>query len=117
MGEANLDYSLSPQSMPSFLSSNVNGKGKKRWEPVTEEQKKELLKRSNARMTKSSDFADLAKQVEEIKTDDGIVRISELLKKDSNEKKDEQEEASRDLFEIQKEEAINILVDLVELQN
>ncbi|MEC7987266.1 MAG: S41 family peptidase [Myxococcota bacterium] len=117
LGEANLDYSLPPQSMPSFLSDRVNSRVRSRWTPVTEAQKKVLSQRSADRIASNSDFAELEKQVAEIQNDDGVVTIASLLQ-DSEEKEENESgaEDSNDIFELQKEEAINILTDLIELQ-
>lgn len=123
LGERELDYSLPPQSVPPFLSSKANAPaGRDHYRPITQAVLEKLRRQSAARVKKASEFSEIEKELAEAKKNEGVVKLSELLKKSEDPKKsakseeDEDPEAERQKFEaklaIVKHEAVNIVADL-----
>lgn len=124
LGERELDYSLPPQSMPPFLSEKANPqKGADRYREVTSAMVTELSKKSSSRVDASKVFAEIRKELEEAKKNEGVVRLKEILSKSREAKKgkkvDDDGEAERKKFEAQlksvRDEAVAIAGDLARL--
>ena len=137
VGEKTLDYSLPPQAIPSFVSQEVNGaQAVARWDAVDPKVIPMLGSKSRDRVAKEPKFAEVKKELEEASKNRGVVKLSELRKKSAKEKEKEKREeqklakkagdkSSRKDREARiKEteaplvnEAVNILVDWIEVQN
>lgn len=121
IGEANLDYSLPPQSVRPFVSPTANGlQGQERWKPVTPSTLESLRAKSQARVAASPAFAEIKKQVEEAKKNRGVLKLSELRKqaeKDGTSGEDEEasesDEKEKGLDKAVVDEAVQVLADLV----
>ncbi len=126
VGEKTLDYSLPTQKISPFISKDANAhEAKDRWQPVTGSLIKTLAEKSKARVSKSAKFADIAKKVEQSKKNDGLLRLAELRKQATeerkkvgkNKKKDSKaefaEEKENDMESPLVEEAVSILADMI----
>ncbi|MBY0370745.1 PDZ domain-containing protein [bacterium] len=128
VGEKTLDYSLPPQKIKTFTSQNANSTDAvQKWNPITTEIVKSLNEKSKARVSKNQKFADLIKKVTESKKNEGLIRLADMRKMATDEKKksdankkkrpvttpdedDDMEAVNSPLVE----EATSILGDLVE---
>ena len=91
IGEKALDYSLAQQKARSFVSQRANFKKDKnrRWDRVKTEFIPILSQWSQARTEKNEKFIDLKKKMKESKEDDGLVKLSEILKEQKKKKKED----------------------------
>ena len=129
MGEKELDYSLPPQAVPTFLSSLANGTGPDQiWKPVKVDLIQKLYLRSQARVAKDESFTEIKKQLEERGKDTGAIKLEDLRKKAKEAKEkngkegkgeDEEDESAREKFKALESafarEGANIVADLIEL--
>lgn len=129
MGEKELDYSLPPQAVPTFLSSLANGTGPDQiWKPVKPDLIQKLYQRSQARVAKDESFTEIKKQLEERGKDTGAIKLEDLRKKAKEAKEkngkegkaeDEEDESAREKFKALESafarEGANIVADLIEL--
>ncbi len=130
VGEKTLDYSLPPQVMPAFRSTDANHAASElRWDPVDSKLVPVLTARSRERVAKSERFKEIAREIEEASKNKGIVKLADLRKKSAKEKEKEQKELAqksskrkerdRKIQETEEpliDESVNILVDWIELQ-
>jgi carboxyl-terminal processing protease len=136
LGEKKLDYSLPPQSTEAFVSKSANtSEALKHWKPLDQSAVAVLARRSEERVQKDPDMGEIAKQLEENVKNRGIVRLSEIRKKEKEDagKKahDGKDKASKDSdskdandketnkFKAMQaafvREGVNILVDMITL--
>ena len=117
IGEAELDYSLPPQSMLEFTSGSTNSqRPSERWQPISSKIVKQLSEMSAERVKNNKDFQEINKKIIEIQSDDGIVKIAEIVSQadDSSAPSDEDDlEKQQNSFV---KEGVNILVDLIKVQ-
>ncbi len=122
IGEKSLDYSLPPQRIPSFLSRTSNYEnGPLSWKPVDQALLKFLEENSKKRVAKDPKFAETLKELEEAKSNKGIIKVSDIKgdstdKKKKNEEKKSFAERIKDADAPYVNEAINILGDMIEKQ-
>ena len=125
-GEASQDYSLVNQKVSPFLGDEANGNGKSdHWRPVSRDEMAELAKRSQGRIASNEEFTKVHEELEKARSNGGVVRLSEVLKEKEDAKangdgEEEAEEASDGEEEDepltpQLEEALNVLVDLLDI--
>ena len=127
IGEKTLDYSLPPQKIGKFISRTafVNS-GRSRWEKLKQKTIGILTKRSKARVSNDKGFKEIVEELKKVKKagSKGIV-LGESLD-ERKDKKDEYEKKknfspSEKLAEYHKRpdirEAINVLVDLIDIQS
>jgi carboxyl-terminal processing protease len=126
-GEKNQRYSLLSQRTEPFLSGPTHTNGlTARWRPVTREVLDELAKRSRGRIEVSEAFAEIREKLEEARANEGMIRLSEILKKQEEAREDAAEDKAADPADAgapgtpetatpQVEEAISVLADLVAL--
>jgi len=125
-GEKTQRYALENQETTPFLSSYANAvPPSSRWRPVSTDLVSKLARKSRDRVESTEEFAEIREKLSEAKSNNGVIRLAEILKK-QEEAKDEDgttvsEESSNgdgDSEELspQLEEATNILADLVGLQ-
>jgi carboxyl-terminal processing protease len=126
VGERTQPHSLKVQGIEAFVSPEANGNGDgTRWKPVNPPLVSELARRSQVRVAKNALFKEIEEQVEKRRADDGVVRLSELLAEQEQEKvknggKPPAEVAGREEEEAPTphlDEALNILADLVLLDS
>jgi carboxyl-terminal processing protease len=128
VGERTQEHSLQVENIGSFVSENANGgRDDQHWKPVNPPLLGELAKRSEARVSENSFFKEIEEQVAKRQADDGIVRLSELLAEQEQEKAQNGDEPAGDVAEQesdadedpkpQLEEALNVLADLVLLNS
>lgn len=132
IGEKNLDYSLPPKKLKSFLSKDAYVKGGPgAWKIVDQKTVNFLNKNAMSRVKKNKDFTDIAKELKKAEKRGKVVKVTELFeqekdeKKDGKKKKDEDESAVLTKAEKTKkyleradvQEAINIALDLEQFQS
>ncbi|MGZ3653500.1 MAG: S41 family peptidase [Bdellovibrionota bacterium] len=113
--ESHQDNSLAPDAIPTFLSAEANEGNK--WEPVNPAEIDRLKERSKERVSKSKEFADIAKEVQEIEDRKGIVKLADMRKKEGENKKKNKDKApkllAKERNKPQIDEALNVLADYV----
>jgi carboxyl-terminal processing protease len=126
IGEKTLDYSLPPKKITPFLSKDAYvTSGPDAWQKIDSTTIQKLKKRSLARVSNDKDFQEIVEEVKKAKAEEGKgILIGETLD-DRKDKKDEFEKkkkltAKEKLDEYHKRadvrEAMNVLVDLIDLQ-
>jgi carboxyl-terminal processing protease len=125
IGEKFLDYSLPPQKIAPFLSSEAYVKeGSGTWSMLKPEWLKSLREKSVVRVEKSDDFKKIEDELKKAKARGKLIKVSEVLKDKSETKtKKEKEKAARYGNKDQKNkeylkradvnEATNVLLDLM----
>jgi carboxyl-terminal processing protease len=118
-GESSMPYALPPVKTAPFLSSTVNAPSGG-WRLVTPELIGQLARKSAERITKSTEFAEVAKRIEKAKKAKGTVKLGDLMataekpKGDPDDPEDEDEKRrKRGELTPQQKEAMSILADLV----
>jgi len=86
VGERTQPHSLRVEGVRAFVSPNANGVDGTRWTPVSPTLVSELARRSRERVTKNAMFQEIQQQIEKRAQDDGVVRLSELLAEQEQEK-------------------------------
>lgn len=125
IGEQALDYALSSQTIPRFLSGDANvPDSNKGWQPVSTDTVSLLAKKSTERVKKNDKFKEILKNIEESNKNKGILKLAELRKKSIEDKKNKKDEKKKKTNKRKEEieeqdspylnEAVNILVDWVE---
>jgi carboxyl-terminal processing protease len=131
IGEKSLDYSLPPRSLKPFLSKEAYvTKGPETWVQVDPEIVKKLKTSSEKRVSASTDFQKVTKELAKAKVEKNKpLKISEVLKekdKEDGEKKDDKKKKGRLSAEEKRKEylkradvteAATILAELVALQS
>jgi carboxyl-terminal processing protease len=126
VGEGSLDYSLAPESVPPFLSLEVNGSSpSERWKAIDEAVLAKLRTSSTERCAKDPVMAEIRKDLDEASKKDDVVKLSELRKKSKETEKEkdygkDEKGKPRTRFEYAHKasvaEAVNIAADLVTLE-
>lgn len=88
IGEKSLDYSLPPNSIPSFISKSAYDSHS--WTPVTSGMIKDLRKKSQERVKENKDFQKIVKDLKEDKKDK-VVSIAEILSEKGTEAREKRE--------------------------
>ncbi len=118
IGENHLDNSLSPDSIPVFLSQEANEGNK--WQPVSQPEIDHLKEASKERVAKSKEFADIAKELRESEERKGIVKLTDLRKQEGESKKKNKNKApkliAKERNKPQIDEALNVLGDFIGLR-
>ncbi len=124
IGEQYLDNSLRPEAIAKFVSDTANPKknGKRAYEPITQTEVETLRVASQKRVSKSKEFKEIAKELEELNKNKGIVKLAEVRKKSAEAKKKnggkkksaKERRKERDAPQIG--EALNVLADLIALR-
>jgi hypothetical protein len=125
-GERYQPYALPGQTIPAFVDGKVEPRPGKAvatpWKPVTEQIVAELNKRSAERVAQDEEFGELEEKLAKARAQNGVMRLGDMMAEQAEEKKEngenEDEDAEDDELELtpQQQEALRILVDLVELQ-
>ena len=132
VGEKTLDYSLPPQSIGAFVSSEGNSsRPELHWEPLEAKALAVLVARSKERVAKNAKFTEIRRELDEAAKNKGTVKLSDLRKQTAKENEKEQKEQKelaqkgsrkdreRKAREIEAplvDESVNILADWIELQ-
>ncbi|MCB0413258.1 MAG: carboxy terminal-processing peptidase [Bdellovibrionales bacterium] len=121
IGEKNLDYSLPPKEVKSFLSKEAYvSSGEGAWKSVDAKIIKVLKDKSLKRVAKNDEFKKIVKEIKKAKSKNKIIKVSELLEEDKdNQKKEDSEQAlSRDekkkkyMERADIQEALNVAADM-----
>ena len=126
IGERGLDYSLPARSIDSFLSKEANVAAvKDHWAPVDESLVKKLRDLSGARVEKDPEFTKIKKELVETATKKGVIKLSDSLKKQREDKKDpkKQNAGRRNKRQTDEDylkspdvnEAVSVMTDLLSL--
>jgi len=87
VGERTQPHSLQVAGIDAFVSPQANGNGtSERWKPVNAPLVSELARRSQVRVAGNEMFLEIEEQVAKRQADDGVVRLSELLAEQEQEK-------------------------------
>ena len=121
IAEADLDFSLPPQSTAPFLSATANANTPaERFRPVKAADLVKLAAASKSRVAKDQVLQALVKELAEDEKDEGTVRLGDLRKKAEKDKGYGDEEAGKAEYEKKKkafvDEGVNIAVDLIGLE-
>jgi carboxyl-terminal processing protease len=128
VGERTQAHSLKVEGIQSFVSASANGDGDgNRFRPLSSPIVIELARRSHARVAGSKLFREIEAQVAKRDADEGVVRLSELLAEQEQEKaknggqakptETEAAQADDEAPTPHLEEALQVLADLVLLQS
>jgi carboxyl-terminal processing protease len=126
VGERTQAHSLKVEGIQSFVSASANGDGDgNRFHPVSNPLVTELARRSQVRVAGNRMFREIEEQVAKRKADDGVVRLSELLAEQEQEKAKnggeakptEAAQAEEEAPTPHLEEALQVLADLVLLES
>ncbi len=127
-GERYQPYALPGQAIPAFVDEKAVPKQGRQvstpWKPVTQEIVAELTRRSAERVATDEEFSELEEKLAKARAQNGVMRLGDMMaeqaeeqKKENGEEPDEVEKEDDDLeLSPQQQEALRILVDLVELQ-
>lgn len=126
IGENKLDYSLKPDQLPAFTSSEAYvTTGPEAWKKVEGPIISQLKGRSEARVAKNPEFTKITDELKKNKDRNKVIKLADALK-DTKEKKDEAEskknqnkdEKTADYMKKPEViEAANVAADLIALQN
>jgi carboxyl-terminal processing protease len=126
-GEKKLDYSLPPQQIPAFLSPDADSKvPADHWQPVDNALIKKLSEKSAVRVAADPKFAEMRKNLDEAKKNEGVVRLADLRKKAVEKKNDDKKNGKDKLARDQEvkemmapmiSESVNIVTDLVQAES
>lgn len=118
IGEKFLDNSLPPDSIRTFLSPEANEGNS--WTPVSKAEVEKLRMLSSARVSKNKDFTEITKEIKELEEKKGLIRLSDMRKKESESKKKNKDKAPKQIAKErnlpQIDESLNILADFVHLR-
>lgn len=125
IGEKNLDYSLPPKKIETFLSKEAYVKdGSDAWTMIQPQWLKTLSEKSKVRVEKSEDFKKIK---EELAKNNGKAKVIKLSELNKDKEKKEKAKAEKAASKEQKEkdylkrpdivEATNVLADLMEVMN
>lgn len=118
IGENHLDNSLPPDSIPPFLSPEADDGHK--WDPVTSHEIDQLKVLSKERVSHSKEFADIQKEVQKIEERKGVVKLADMRKEETDQKKKDKGKApklvAKERNKPQIDEALNVLADFVNLR-
>jgi carboxyl-terminal processing protease len=119
IGEKFLDYSLKPDSIRPFLSPEANEGNK--WTPVSKAEIEKLRLLSESRTSKNKDFLAITKEIKDAEAKKGVIKLSELRAKETEQKKKNKDKApkliAKEKNKPQIDEALNILADFVHLRD
>ncbi|MCH7708614.1 MAG: PDZ domain-containing protein [Myxococcales bacterium] len=118
-GEKHQRFSLEAQTTTPFLGTQVNSPLPEiHWNPVNGAIITILAKRSETRVTSSTDFDKVRKRLAKIESGQGKIRVDEIMKRrqeEADEDEEEGSEADEDKPTPQLSEALRVLSDLVSL--
>lgn len=119
IGEKYLDYSLKPDSIRPFISPEGNESNK--WTPVSKAEIEKLRILSTARTSKNKDFLEITKEIKESEAKKGVIKLSDLRSKETEQKKKNKDKApkliAKEKNKPQIDEALNILADFVHMRD
>jgi carboxyl-terminal processing protease len=126
-GERYQPYALPGQAIPPFVEEKAVPKQGQQvstpWKPVTDDIVAELNRRSAERVASDEKFTELEEKLAKARAQNGVMRLGDMMAEQAEEQKDKgddsvEAQAGDDDLELtpQQQEALRILVDLVELQ-
>jgi carboxyl-terminal processing protease len=119
IAESHQDNSLAPDAIPTFLSAEANEGNK--WAPVNKTEIDHLKSLSKDRVSKSKEFAEIAKDLQETEDRKGVVKLADMRKKEGESKKKDKGKApklaAKERNKPQIDEALNVLADYVGMHN
>ena len=96
VGETALDYSLPPQTIPSFVSKDANSNELlQHWKPVESAWVKQLASESHQRVSKDPKFEKIEKEIEKSAKNKGVIRLADIRKESEAEKKASKEKLAK----------------------
>ena len=125
LGEKTYDYSLSPQKLDPFVSSEAFvTEGRSKWKILDKKTIKTLNMASSQRILESQEFQEIQKDLEKnLKRRDKVIHLTEVMKEKADDKKEEVKGPLNKKQKLEKyrnrpeiKESINIVVDLIALQ-
>lgn len=119
IGEKYLDYSLKPDAIRPFISPEGNEGNK--WTPVSKAEIEKLRILSTGRTSKNKDFLEITKEIKEAEAKKGVIKLSDLRSKETEQKKKNKDKApkliAKEKNKPQIDEALNILADFVHMRD
>ena len=99
MGEKYMDYALPPSKTEPFITvEKANEKNPtEAWTPINDELVKVLKEKSSKRVADNSDFKEIQKDLEDIKKNEGWIKVADIMKKsgkDKDKRKDRKEKSN-----------------------
>ncbi len=128
LGEQYMDYALPPSKTEPFISMEAaqSKNPKEAWVAVNPEVVNLLKEKSAKRVAANSDFKDILKELDEMKKNEGYIKVADILQKsnkDKEKRKDRKEKASsatgrKELWlkDAHVQESINIMQDWIASQ-
>lgn len=121
LGEKNLDNSLPAAVIAPFFGEQADSAvSAEHWTPISVPLVQQLKAKSDERVKKDSKFAEIRKEIDEIKKNQGVIRLSEILKKSDTDKKKKKDDEKKSYAERAQKadepfinESVNILMDWV----
>lgn len=121
IGEKSLDNSLPNTQIPAFAGDAANSSVPgETWKPVTLDVIRKLADASAKRVAVNAEFKEIVEKMEKTKANQGMIRLSEVMKEQKEAKTKEKEnekksmkERRREANKVQIDESINILADLI----
>jgi carboxyl-terminal processing protease len=124
ISEKGRENSLPPQKIQSFMGPKANSEvSSEKWNLISDAMTSTLKAKSADRVRKDPKFAEIQKDIEEIKKNQGIVKLAEVLKKSDTDKKKKKDDEKKSSAQRSQEanapytaEAVNILTDWIALE-
>jgi carboxyl-terminal processing protease len=88
MGEQYMDYALPPAKTEPFITADRanSSNAAEAWKPISPELVKMLKEKSSKRVSDHSEFKEILKDLEEIKKNEGWVKVADIMKKSGKDK-------------------------------
>ncbi len=88
MGEKYMDYALPPTKTEAFITvDTANSKDPhEAWKPINDDLVKMLKEKSTKRVVDNSDFKEIVKDLEDIKKNEGWVKVADIMNKSGKDK-------------------------------
>ena len=88
MGEKYMDYALPPTKTEPFITvASANSKeSNESWKPINDELVKTLKEKSSKRVADNSEFKEILKDLEDIKKNEGWVKVADIMNKSGKDK-------------------------------
>lgn len=88
LGEQYMDYALPPAKTEAFLSMDAaqSKDQKEAWTPVSNDIIASLKEKSSKRVSSNSDFKDIVKELEDMKKNEGLIKVADIIQKSSKDK-------------------------------
>jgi carboxyl-terminal processing protease len=124
LGEKSGDYSLPPQNIPPFTSTQANET--KKWREIPSSVIPALQTKSKERVSKNAKFKEIVQELADAQKNKGVVKLADFRKKAKEEKDKEDKDKKKkkttaqrkkEVIQVYLDEGLNVLSDLVSEMN